>query len=182
MKKYRERDNSEYRWRGFQGNMDVSGSGSARFYATVQNTGSVVKLNIDAAIPIELILTNTRFDQPDTASASGEPARLVVTYGGRIGREFPLIQEDSRIGRKDKSEGIYPDIDLAEDDPGHYISRRHAHILKRNGRYFLEDLKSTNHTLLNKVVLNPYCQQELRDGDSIILGKTFMIFSMKKLT
>ncbi len=180
MKKYRDCGNPEYRWRCCKSNLDLCDSCGVRLNATVQKTGSVIKFNIEALIPLELIITDSRLDQPDTASASAEPPKLVVTYGGRIGQEFRLIREDSRIGRRDKSEGIYPDIDLTEDDPGRYVSRKHAHILNRNGGYFLEDLKSTNYTVLNKVVLKPYCQQELRDGDSIILGKTFLIFSMHK--
>jgi pSer/pThr/pTyr-binding forkhead associated (FHA) protein len=65
----------------------------------------------------------------------------------------------------------------AMDDPEAKVSRRHARIMRRNGQYFIEDLGSTNGTFINRGRrLLPGDRQPLRDGDEIIVGKTFLRF------
>ena len=45
------------------------------------------------------------------------------------------------------------------------VSRKHADILKGQGRFFIVDLDSTNGTYLNKKRLQPGVKEELHDGD-----------------
>jgi hypothetical protein len=104
-------------------------------------------------------------------------ARLVVERGGRVGREFAITGIETNIGRWDADSGIFPDIDLDEDDPEAKISRRHARIINHNGQYFIEDLGSTNGTFVNRGRrLLPGKRQMLQNGDEIIVGKTFLKF------
>src|SRR5436853_2519920 len=106
-------------------------------------------------------------------------ARLVVERGGRVGREFAITGIETNIGRWDADSGIFPDIDLDEDDPEAKISRRHARIINHNGQYFIEDLGSTNGTFVNRGRrLLPGKRQMLQNGDEIIVGKTFLKFQV----
>jgi pSer/pThr/pTyr-binding forkhead associated (FHA) protein len=108
-------------------------------------------------------------------------ARLVVERGGRIGREFPVIGIETNIGRWDADSGIFPDVDLDEDDPEAKVSRRHARIVNHNSQYFIEDLGSTNGTFVNRGRrLLPGKRHMLQNGDEIIVGKTFLKFQILK--
>ncbi|HZS07272.1 MAG TPA: FHA domain-containing protein [Blastocatellia bacterium] len=116
------------------------------------------------------------FESPE-ASSSGVRAKLIIQRGGRIGKEFPIINEDSLIGRWDADGGIFPDVDLDQDDPEAKISRRHARIIVHAGQFFIEDLGSTNGTFVNRGQrLLPGNRHPLNHGDEIIVGKTFLKF------
>jgi FHA domain-containing protein len=112
-------------------------------------------------------------------SADGPKATLIIERGGRVGREFSLTGIETNIGRWDADSGIFPDVDLDEDDPEAKISRRHARIINQQGQYFIEDLGSTNGTFVNRGRrLLPGKRQVLQSGDEIIVGKTFLKFQI----
>jgi pSer/pThr/pTyr-binding forkhead associated (FHA) protein len=120
------------------------------------------------------------------ANDSGESgaagrARLLVERGGRVGREFSITGIETNIGRWDADSGIFPDVDLDEDDPEAKISRRHARIISHNGQFYIEDLGSTNGTFVNRGRrLLPGKRHALQNGDEIIVGKTFLKFQLVK--
>jgi len=104
-------------------------------------------------------------------------AKLVIHRGRSVGKEFPMCEDESHIGRWDADGGIFPDVDLDSDDPEAKVSRRHARITRRAGQYYIEDLGSTNGTFVNRGRrLLPGDRQPLRDGDEVIVGKTFLKF------
>jgi hypothetical protein len=108
-------------------------------------------------------------------------AKLVIERGGRLGREFSVNGIETSIGRWDADSGIFPDIDLDEDDPEAKISRRHARIIKHNGQFLIEDLGSTNGTFINRGRrLLPGKRHVLQHGDEVIIGKTFLKFQVLK--
>ncbi len=75
------------------------------------------------------------------------------------------------IGRRDDERGIYPDLDLTGFgglEGG--VSRAHAVIHARPEGFFVEDLASTNETLLNFFRLLPRQQYPLSDGDQVRFG------------
>jgi pSer/pThr/pTyr-binding forkhead associated (FHA) protein len=113
------------------------------------------------------------------ALMEGAHARLVIERGRSAGKQFPLNDDESQIGRWDADGGIFPDVDLDADDPEAKVSRRHARIMRRGEQYFIEDLGSTNGTFINRGRrLLPGDRQPLRDGDEIIVGKTFLRFHL----
>ena len=94
-------------------------------------------------------------------------------------RAFGWSAEESQIGRWDADGGIFPDVDLDSDDPEAKVSRRHARITVKEGQHFLEDLGSTNGTFVNRGKrLAPGERHQLKDGDEIIVGKTFLRFQL----
>lgn len=106
-------------------------------------------------------------------------ARLVIERGKSVGKQFLLSAEESQIGRWDADGGIFPDVDLDSDDPEAKVSRRHARITTQDGKYYLEDLGSTNGTFVNRGKrLAAGTRQQLNDGDEIIVGKTFLRFQL----
>src|SRR5437870_4485462 len=108
-------------------------------------------------------------------------ARLVIERGGRVGKEFPILGVETNIGRWDADSGIFPDVDLDEDDMEAKVSRRHARIVNHNSQYFIEDLGSTNGTFVNRGRrLLPGKRHVLQNGDEIIVGKTFLKFQILK--
>jgi hypothetical protein len=108
-------------------------------------------------------------------------AKLVIHRGRAVGKEFPLCEDESHIGRWDADGGIFPDVDLDSDDPEAKVSRRHARITRRGEQYYIEDLGSTNGTFVNRGRrLLPGDRQSLREGDEVIVGKTFLKFHVLK--
>ena len=108
-------------------------------------------------------------------------AKLVIERGKSVGKIFMLSSPESQIGRWDADGGIFPDVDLDSDDPEAKVSRRHARLTMMDGKYFLEDLGSTNGTFVNRGKrLSPGTRQLLNDGDEIIVGKTFLRFQLIK--
>lgn len=104
-------------------------------------------------------------------------AKLIIQRGGKIGKEFPIAGTDALIGRWDADGGIFPDVDLDQDDPEAKVSRRHARVQFLNNQYLIEDLGSTNGTFVNRGPrLLPGIKQPLNNGDEIIVGKTFLKF------
>jgi hypothetical protein len=114
---------------------------------------------------------------PRREPAVAPHAKLVIHRGRSVGKEFPMCEDESHIGRWDADGGIFPDVDLDSDDPEAKVSRRHARITRRGGVYYIEDLGSTNGTFVNRGRrLLPGDRQPLRDGDEVIVGKTFLKF------
>jgi hypothetical protein len=130
-------------------------------------------------------------EQTGELDSDGEPlqerdaaramARLTIERGGRIGKEFPIMGIETNIGRWDADSGIFPDVDLDEDDTEAKVSRRHARIVNHNSQFFIEDLGSTNGTFVNRGRrLLPGKRHMLQNGDEVIVGKTFLKFQILK--
>src|SRR5687768_16868520 len=104
-------------------------------------------------------------------------AKLVLFKGGVEGKEFPIDANVVTVGRWDPDSGAFPDIDLTNDDVDAKISRKHAKILAKAGQFFLEDLGSLNGSYINRGErMIPGEPTPLKNGDEVILGKTFFKF------
>lgn len=115
----------------------------------------------------------------ENGKAPNRPMNAVLTIerGESTGAEFILAGSESNIGRWDADNGIFPDVDLDSHDSEAKVSRRHARISLREGKYVIEDLGSTNGTYVNRGRrLLPGQPHVLNDGDEIIVGKTFLRF------
>ncbi len=92
------------------------------------------------------------------------PALVVRSGGGRAGEVFPLAEGETTIGRS-------PDCGIFLDDVT--VSRRHAVLAERDGRFWIDDLGSLNGTFLNRRRIE---SAPLDDGDELQIGKYRMTF------
>jgi serine/threonine-protein kinase len=94
---------------------------------------------------------------------------------------FDLDKESILIGRRDPLSHIYPDVDLTKYDPQTKISRRHVRIWQDGDNFMIEDLGSSNGTVLikttNEIIrLLPRQSKILSSGDKIKLGDITLRF------
>jgi len=94
---------------------------------------------------------------------------------------FVIEKDDNLLGRRDPLSNIFPEIDLSKYDPQTKISRRHAHIFRDGKDFYVEDLGSSNGTLILRVVgdafkLNPHQPHTLVSGEKIKIGDTTLHF------
>ena len=102
-------------------------------------------------------------------------AKFVVVRGGRKAQEFPLEDGNNLIGRWDPETGSFPEVDLDADDPEAKISRKHALCRIENGKITVEDIGSLNGTYVNRGQrLQPGTPADIKNGDEVIIGKTFL--------
>jgi hypothetical protein len=76
--------------------------------------------------------------------------RLRISQGDQPRELEVRLTKPVRLGRMDPLHDIYPEVDLTEDMALDYgVSREHACIFRRGEHVLVEDLGSTNGTLLN---------------------------------
>lgn len=98
---------------------------------------------------------------PHTATGH---ATLLIKLPNKPSEERPLDQERFTIGRK-------ADNDLCIEDAA--VSGHHARIMKIHAVHFIEDLRSTNGTLVNDRKID---RHQLRDTDVITIGRHRLIY------
>jgi serine/threonine-protein kinase len=94
---------------------------------------------------------------------------------------FPIDKGEILIGRRDPMSNIFPEVDLSKYDPQTKISRRHARIWREGNTFLVEDLGSSNGTLLMPIIhdsfrLTPRHPHALTNGDKIRVGDTTLHF------
>jgi pSer/pThr/pTyr-binding forkhead associated (FHA) protein len=96
--------------------------------------------------------------------------KLVVIYGDHAGREYRLGPKRVLIGRTAQ-------CDITINDSS--ASRKHASIESKDGRFLLQDLKSTNGTQVNGKSVDIHL---LSHGDKIRVGRTVLQFLGREIT
>ena len=94
---------------------------------------------------------------------------------------FTIEKDDNLVGRRDPLSNIFPEIDLSKFDPQTKISRRHARIWREGNEFMVEDLGSSNGTIILRVVgdalrLTPHTPHTLTNGEKLRLGDTTLHF------
>ncbi len=93
--------------------------------------------------------------------------KILLKYKQKVLKTFEIDKDEITIGRV-KSNDIHIN-NLA-------VSKHHARIIKNQGNYLIEDLKSTNGTYLNTVrIISRY----LKDSDVINIGKYTLVVKIK---
>ncbi|MEV0679227.1 FHA domain-containing protein [Actinosynnema sp. NPDC050436] len=87
-------------------------------------------------------------------------------------RRFDLVGPQVTIGRRSRSRGVFPTVDLVgpPEDPG--VSHSHAMLVSVDGGWSLVDLGSTNGTTVNggDEPVPPDRPRPLADGDRVHVG------------
>ncbi|MBW2606457.1 MAG: FHA domain-containing protein [Deltaproteobacteria bacterium] len=93
--------------------------------------------------------------------------KILLKYKQKVLKKFEIDKDKITIGRHESN-----DIDI--NNPA--VSKQHARIIKKQGNYLIEDLKSTNGTYLNTVrIISRY----LKDNDVINIGKHTLLVNIK---
>jgi pSer/pThr/pTyr-binding forkhead associated (FHA) protein len=106
----------------------------------------------------------------DGSPSDSELPMAVSVVVQKTGQKFPLRDSKVKIGRDPSNQVVIPDDTFA--------SRHHAWITFEEGEFWLEDLGSTNGTLLNG---HPVVKRQvLSAGDKVRVGHTEMTFEVEK--
>jgi len=100
-------------------------------------------------------------------------AYLEITKGSDSGESFELTDE-VYLGRSTERSNTSDYIVLRDEE----TSRYHARLQKRNAHYFIEDLNSTNGTILRDKRVLPNTPYRLQDGDTIKICSFALKFSL----
>ena len=109
-------------------------------------------------------------------------AKLVIEGTSELSAPaFSLQKDENLVGRRDPMSNIFPEIDLSKYDPQTKISRRHARIFRDGPAFLVEDLGSSNGTVLEPSLessfrLPPHKPHPLTSGDKIKVGDTTLHF------
>ena len=113
---------------------------------------------------------------------AGFTAKLVVEGTSELSAPaFSLQKDENLLGRRDPMSNIFPEVDLSKYDPQTKISRRHARIWREGNNFLVEDLGSSNGTVLSRSPsetfrLTPKQPQVLSAGDRLRLGDATLHF------
>lgn len=152
--------------------MSMSGTECARCGGQLNQDGrcSVCGVTREISSGVQQAVRTFPERSPDVISMpirkDAKTSRPAFLFNKATNESFPLTQSVSKIGRDQTNS-----ISLASD---HYISRHHAWVLQMQGGYWVEDLGSTNGTLLNGEVLNE--RKQIFPGDRLTFGKTELVF------
>jgi hypothetical protein len=118
---------------------------------------------------VEQTQTFTPEDRDELLETLGDigvegPALVVRSGGGRAGETFTPQDERTSIGRS-------PDCGIFLDDVT--VSRKHAVLVRQEGRWIVEDQGSLNGTFVNRKRVET---AELEDGDELQIGKYRLTF------
>ncbi|MEJ7846800.1 MAG: protein kinase [Pyrinomonadaceae bacterium] len=115
-------------------------------------------------------------------SQASATAKLLIEGTSELSApQFSLQKSETLVGRRDPMSNIFPEVDLSKYDPQTKISRRHARIWRDGNSYLVEDLGSSNGTILASGVsdalrLPPHKPHVLASGDKIKIGDTTLFF------
>ncbi len=121
---------------------------------------------------------------PSVYPAPKLTARLMIIGTNDLDQtEYNLEKENNLLGRRDPMSNIFPEVDLSKYDPQTKISRKHARIWRENDIFMLEDLGSSNGTILMSTAnesnrLLPRQPHVLAHGDKIRVGDTTLRFTI----
>jgi MFS family permease len=99
-----------------------------------------------------------------------KPAAVRVLRGWQEGREYPIIKNETLLGRAEAA-----DVLLLRDMT---VEKQHAYIRRQGNRFFLENNQAPpKHTLVNGEAVD--LTRELHDGDRIQLGQIVLQFALR---
>jgi CRP-like cAMP-binding protein len=165
--------------------------------------GDMIKANPEIAVrmlrkqSIRLRETNRQLEglmaggvMPAAGSGSAEASPPVPPTHGTLqaeakayfispstGNVFPVFSNEALLGRFDSVTGQSPEVDLTKEDQSRNISRRHARLVVKDGKFFIaEEIGTMNGTFLNGKKLTNGVLTPIKDGDEITLCRLVLNF------
>ena len=164
--------------------------------------GDMIKANPEIAVrmlrkqSIRLRETNRQLENlmsggavPTSSAADAAPQAASSTSGTlqaeakayfispSTGNVFPVFSNEALLGRFDSVTGQSPEVDLTKEDQSRNISRRHARLVIKDGRFFIaEEIGTMNGTFLNGKKLGNGVLTPISDGDELTLCRLVLNF------
>ncbi|MFC1579595.1 response regulator [Thermodesulfobacteriota bacterium] len=98
-------------------------------------------------------------------------SKMYMINGPMEGHTFGIKKKTTYIGRSSEN-------DIQINDPS--VSRSHMKVIRRNGRFFVEDQKSRNGTWFNGSQLKPLKSTPVEEGLPIAIGNIFVILEAEE--
>lgn len=115
--------------------------------------------------------------RPVQTAATMQAEALCYFIANQSGNIFPVFKSDSLLGRFDSVTGTRPEVDLTNEDQSRNISRRHARVVVKDGRFFVaEEIGTMNGTFLNGTKLANGVLTPINDGDELMLCRLALTF------
>ena len=122
-------------------------------------------------------LPETHEVQPAQSVNTMQAEALCFFMANASSNMFPVFKSDSLLGRFDSVTGMRPEIDLTNEDQSRNISRRHARVVIKDGRFFIaEEIGTMNGTFLNGTKLANGVLTPIGDGDELMLCRLALTF------
>ena len=99
-----------------------------------------------------------------SAAVSIGGAEIILRLADKTINKFVIAKAETTIGRSAGS-------DILIENPG--VSRHHAAIIEKNGKFFIEDKGSSNGTFISSEKID---SRELKDGDQIQILKYILVY------
>jgi CRP-like cAMP-binding protein len=164
--------------------------------------GDMIKANPEIAVrmlrkqSIRLRETNRQIESlmaggavPSPSPSEAAPASASPTAGTlqaeakayfispSTGNVFPVFSNEALLGRFDSVTGQSPEVDLTKEDQSRNISRRHARLVIKDGKFFIaEEIGTMNGTFLNGKKLANGVLTPINDGDELTLCRLVLNF------
>jgi len=106
---------------------------------------------------------------PNSSSSETPPKKLLLKI---VKSNFFMPQTEWRLDPGEYVIGRYPSNDVVIPDP--YVSRRHARVFFKDGEWYIEDLNSTNGTIVDNEDIRGKGPKKIGDGSEIIIGLTIL--------
>lgn len=150
--------------------------GERELIVTLQRMGGSPPGNIhvlENVIDSLRLLKGAAFEE-ESGSTKSFTSTLRLLYSGNSGHlTFEVGDRDFLIGRDDAEADGVISRKLSK-----AVSRKHCLITRLQDKYFVQDLKSVNHTLVNGIMIPPYELMELEEND--ILSVADIEFRIKR--
>ena len=133
--------------------------------AAGEDTGDEIGIDLDVGIGGGD--EEAAVEEEEEAGGSDEDRRAILLYSEGSPEEqiYPFPGDVLKIGR-----GRDNDIQIKNDSK---VSRFHCRLFRRGGKFYIEDNKSSNGTLVNGELIT---ERLLFGGEEVIIGETFFRF------
>jgi CRP-like cAMP-binding protein len=114
---------------------------------------------------------------PPSTSGTLQAEAKAYFISPSTGNVFPVFSNEALLGRFDSVTGQSPEVDLTKEDQSRNISRRHARLVVKDGKFFIaEEIGTMNGTFLNGKKLSNGVLTPIKDGDEITLCRLVLNF------
>jgi len=129
--------------------------------------GKYVDGAVTGDLPAQRV-SDERGEDRRKAKTGLKDARIVVERKGKDPEYFPITKSSSVIviGRSKKADIMLPEV---------YVSRKHAQIIREEGKYYLEDLKSNIGT---QILGEKIIREQIKDGDEFVIGSVKLVLQL----